>query len=253
MGKPEHMTRRVVKKVAYEAAVSSYPSASRRLAHEAELEVSVAECARVADQYGPRLDAMQRQREEAWTRPHPEEAPPAVGEFPAQRLVVEADATAVLTVSREEHKMVYCGTAFAREDRLTKETSTPRPRITTRRYTGSEDFEDFRDRWKALAERMGALRAALTAFIGDGAACLWLLAKELFPNAVLIQDFWHVCEHLQEIIKEVYGESEQAREIYEKWETALWESRLEDILADLEAEKKRRRGKKRHRIEQEIR
>ena len=165
---------------------------------------------------------------------------------------MEADATAVLTVKDEDHKMVYCGTAFALEDRLTKETSTPRPMITTRRYAGSDDFEDFKDRLKALGKRMGSVRAAMIAFIGDGAACLWLLAKELFPNAVLIQDFWHVCEHLENIIKELYGESEHAKEMYRKWKTALWESRLDDILADLEREKKRRRGKKRDRIEQEI-
>lgn len=248
----EQMTRRVVKKVAYEVAESSYPKASRKLEHQAELEVSVAECARVADQYGPRLDAMQREREEGWAKPYTEESPPAAPEFQAQRLVVEADATAVLTVSGEEHKMVYCATAFALEDRLKKETSTPRPMITTRRYTGSYDFEDFRDRFKALGKRMGAVRAARTAFIGDGAACLWNLAKELFPGAVLIQDFWHVCEHLENILKELYGESEHAKELYEKWKTALWESRLDDILAALEAEKKPRRGKKRERIEQEM-
>jgi len=248
----EHMTRRVVKKVAYEDSVSSYPSASKKLAHQAELEVSVAECARVADQYGPQLDAMQREREEAWARPYTEENPPAAPEFQAQRLVIEADATAVLTVSSEEHKMVYCGTAFALEDRLTKGTSTPRPMIATRRYTGSCDFEDFKDRLKALGKRMGWVRAALMAFIGDGAACLWLLAKELFPHAVLIQDFWHVCEHLKAIIKELYGESLRADQMFAKWKSALWESRLDDILADLESEKKRRRGKKRDRIEQEM-
>lgn len=248
----EQMTRGVVKKVAYEVSGSSYPSASKKLAHQAELEVSVAECARVADQYGPQLEVMQREREEAWVRPYTEENPPAAPEFQAQRLVVEADATVVLTVSSEEHKMVYCGTAFALEDRLKKGTSTPRPMIVTRRYAGSDDFEDFKDRLKALGKRMGAVRAAMMAFIGDGAACLWLLAKELFPNAVLIQDFWHVCEHLENIINELYGESEHAKEIYTKWKTALWESRLDDILADLEREKKGRRGKKRERIEQEM-
>jgi len=89
----EHMTRRVVKKVAYEVSGSSCPSASKKLAHQAELEVSVAECARVADQYGPRLDAMQREREEDWVRPYTDESPPAAPEFQAQRLVVEADGS----------------------------------------------------------------------------------------------------------------------------------------------------------------
>ena len=248
----ERMTRKVVKKVAYEDAVSSYPSASKNLAHQAELEVSPAECARVADQYGPQLEARQRAREEAWARPYTEESPPAAPEIGAQRLVVEADATAVLTVAGEEHKMVYCATAFALEERLGRDESTSRPMIATRRYAAGADFEDFKGRLKALGKRMGAVRAQAMAFIGDGAAWLWLLAKELFPGAVLIQDFWHVCEHLKALIKELYGESEEAGTTYERWKAALWESRLGDILAELEIEKKKRRGKMRERIEGEM-
>lgn len=251
-GGHEHMTRRMVKKVAYEVSDTSYPKTPEKLEHQAGLTVSAAECARVANQWGPRLEALQREREAAWVRPYTEEAPPAAPEFQTQRLVVEADAAAVLTVQDEEHKMVYCATAFGLEDRLTKETSTPRPMIATRRYAGSEDFEDFEGRLKALAHRMGLVRTTLMAFIGDGAACLWNLAHRLFPFAVLIQDFWHVCEHLKAILQELYGETAPADALYEKWKTALWESRLDDILSDLEREKKRRRGKTRDRIEQEM-
>jgi hypothetical protein len=248
----EQLTLRTVKKVAYEGAGSSFPQSAKKLEHQAEISVSPAECARVATQYGTRLDAIQREREAAWVRPVGEGEGPAAPEIQAERLVIEADATAVLTVAGEEHKMVYCGTAFAAEDRVKKETATARPMIATRRYTAAADFEDFRDRLKALARRMGVARTMLMAFIGDGAACLWLLARDLFPHAVFIQDFWHVCEHLKELIRELFREGEAADALYEKWKTALWESRLDDILADLESEKKRRRGAKRERIEREI-
>jgi hypothetical protein len=252
LGAHEQLTRRAVKKVAYEVADSSFPQSAKKLEHQAELCVSTAECARVATQYGTQLDAMQREREAGWMRPVGEGDGPAPPELKAERLVVEADATAVLTVKGEDHKMVYCGTAFALEDRVRKETATARPMIATRRYTAAADFEDFRDRLKALAKRMGVVRTMLIAFIGDGAPCLWLLAKDLFPHAVFIQDYWHVCEHLKKLIGDLFGAGDEADALYSKWKTALWESRLDAVLADLEAEKKRRRGAKRDRIEREI-
>jgi hypothetical protein len=252
LGPHEQLTGRAVKKVAYEVADSSFPQSAKKIEHQAEICVSTAECARIAEQHGTRLDALQREREAAWVRPVGEGEGPAAPEIQAERLVVEADAAAVLTVAGEEHKMVYCATAFALEDRVTKETATARPMLARRRYTASADFEDFHGRLKALACRMGVARTMLIAFIGDGAACLWLLARDLFPRAVFIQDFWHVCEHLKELIRDLFGEGGVADALYEKWKTALWESRLDDILADLESEQKRRRGSKRERIEHEM-
>jgi hypothetical protein len=254
MGPHERMTRRTVKKVAWAGAKHSFAEASKDLQHQAGVEVSVAECARVAGEYGPRLDAMQREREKAWTAPWTPETKRAEPEKTVEQLVIEADATSVLTRADEEHKMVYCATAFDGKGRLKKGPPHERPMIVERRYSASGvEFEDFEERLKALAARMGVVRTALMAFIGDGAACLWLLAKRLFPHAVLIQDYWHVCEHLAKLVKELFGETERANQTVAKWKTALWESRLDEILADLEAEKRRRRGKKRERIEEEIR
>ena len=254
MGPHEQMTRRTVKKVTYAAAAQgSFPAAAKDLEHQAGLQVSVAECARAATEYGVKFDAMQRKREAEWTAPVSGESGPAEPEIQAKKLVVEADATSVLTVAGEEHKMVYCATAFDTEDRLKKGPPHERPLLARRRYSGSGvDFEDFEVRLKALAARMGVVRRLSMAFIGDGAAPLWALAKRLFPWAVLIQDFWHVCEHLAQVAKDLFGDTEGAKQWAEKWKTALWESRLDEILADLEKEKKRRRGKTRDRIEAEI-
>jgi hypothetical protein len=253
MGAHERMTRRTVKKVAWAAAHHSFPQAPKDLEHQAGLQVSTAECARVAAEYGKRLDAMQREREAAWTAPYTPGKRRAEPEKTVDRLVVEADATSVLTGAGEEHKMVYCATAFDTKDCLKKGPPHERPMIVERRYSASGvDFEDFEERLKALRARMGVMRGILMAFIGDGAPCLWLLAKRLFPSAVLIQDYWHVCEHLATLVKDLFGTSNRATQIIAKWKTALWDSRLDEILADLETEKKQRRGKKRERVEEEI-
>lgn len=240
------MTHRVVKKIAYAVAQASYPQSSKNLAHQAEIEVSAAECARVAEQYGKRLDEIQREREEdstaQWTP-----------EYYPEKLVIEADATTVLTVPEEEHKMVYCATAFDADDRLKKEPPSDRPMIVKRQYCASGvDFDDFKDRFNAFLHRMGLAYVAMVAFVGDGAPCLWNMIKELVPNAVLIQDFWHVFERLEKLIKEICGDSERAKSLSLKWKTALHASQLDVILNDLEAEKKKRRGRKRKLIEAEI-
>jgi hypothetical protein len=239
--------------VAWAAAHHSFPQAPKDLEHQAGLQVSGAECARVAAEYGKRLDAMQREREATWTAPYTSGKKRAEPEKTVDRLVVEADATSVLTGAGEEHKMVYCATAFDAKDRLKKGPPHKRPMIVERRYSASGvDFEDFEERLKALRARMGVMRRIPMAFIGDGAPCLWLLAKRLLPYAVLIQDYWHVCEHLATLVKDLFGAGKRGTQIIAKWKAALWDSRLDEILADLQTEKKRRRGKKRQRVEEEI-
>ena len=69
---------------------------------------------------------------------------------------------------------------------------------------------------------------------------------------MLIQDFWHVCQHLAQLIAELYGDAEEARALLEQWREALREGRLDEILKRLDQERKRRRGAKRERLEKEI-
>jgi len=253
LGPHEKMTRCVVKKVAYEVAQASHPQASKNLAHQAELDVSSAECARVAEQYGKIFDKLQREREKDWVAPWTLEKPSAPPERYPEGLIIEADATTVLTVSGEENKMVYCATAFDADDRVKKEPPSERPMIVERQYCASGvDFEDFRERFKAFVQRMGVSYAGMVVFIGDGAPCLWNLFNELLPNAVLIQDFWHVLERLKDLVKEIWGKAGVAKGLARKWGDALRASQLDVILNDLEVEKKRRRGKKRKLIETEI-
>ena len=244
----ERMTHRVIKKVAYETSRSSHPEAAMALEHQAGIKVSQAECFRISQQYGRLIEQMIREKEASWNAPYGSNIERIGPEFIPDYLVIEADATAVLTVSGEEHKMVYNGTAFDLSCRLKGEEQ--RPEISERKYCASGgSFEEFVESLKALANRMGYGYANRVAFIGDGAPSLWKMAKDLFPNAVLIQDIWHVKEHLFNLGKEIYGES--------KAETAVWiellkEGKVDAIIKILDQERKIRRGRKRKRLEEEI-
>ena len=250
----ERMTLRVIRKVAYEVAHASFPEAEKHLLEQNGLAVSASECQRVSLQYGGKLDALQREREAAWTAPWSETERPAAPERTPRRLVVQADATSALTRAGEGNKMVYCATAFAMEQRVTP-TKGVRPMIGERRYTASGlSGEDFTERLRALADRMAAHRAETVAFVGDGAPCLWAMAREVLPqNTVLIQDYWHVCEHLSDAAALVHPrDGERARQWAGELKSMLWNGQVQEIMDRLRQSSKGLRGERRKGLEGEI-
>jgi hypothetical protein len=248
----DQMTLSVVKKIAYEVSHASFPEAVQNLRHQFGMEVSVSECHRVAQQWGPRLDALQRKREADWLAPWSDNLRPAPAELSPKRVVLEADATSALTGRDEEHKMVYCATGFGLESRVTK--GRERKMLVERRYSASGvDFDDFVERFRALAARLNAHASQAVAFVGDGAACLWRMAEEYLPKGtVMIQDYWHVAQHLENAARIVHGESEETSLSAERWKSQLWESRLEELLVDLRRRARALRGKHRRELESEI-
>jgi len=250
----ERMTRRVIRTVAYEVAHASFPEAEKHLREQNGLEVSASECQRVSIQYGGKLDELQRQREAAWTAPWTEKDRPAPPERTPRRLVVEADATRALTRQGEENKMVYCATAFAMEERVTPAEGV-RPMIGERRYTASGvGAKDFEGRLKALADRMNAHRAQAVAFVGDGAPCLWAMAREVLPrNTMLIQDYGHVCQHLSAAAALIHPtDAERTAQLAAALKGLLWNGRVEQIILRLGQSAKNLRGERRKGVEREI-
>lgn len=240
-------TSDVERKAAYAAALSPFVDGSAALLELASLEVSSSEVDRIAQEHGVVLDGRQRRDEEIWRRPVDplRETPPP--EILCKRLVIQGDATSVLTVSGEEHKSVYCGTVFALEGRG---KSGNRPFISQRLYTASaENMEDFSERLKALAWR-GGMRRAQVAFLGDGAPCLWKWAEEnLPPGTLFIQDFWHVCERLAKLAQLLFPDAwEKTFKEWKKWLRKSKTSRLLRTLRNLHAQ---RRGQTREAVGQE--
>lgn len=245
------LTPTLLRKTAWFAARSSYNEASQDLKEALDVDVSPAEFARVAQEEGRRFDQLQRAEDQSWLRSASPQTPARAPELECKRLVVQADATCVLTVRDEEHKSAYCGKAFGLEHRIRKDASN-RPMITDARYTASGvNMEDFGHKLKALANRCGLRRAKAVAFMGDGAACFWKWAQAHMPkDTVLIQDFWHVCEHLAALAQELFGQA--WRERFTRWKEWLRRSGADTIIAELKGLLPKRRGRVRKRLEAEI-
>lgn len=239
----------VERKTAFAAAFSPFLEASGALLELADLEVSASEVDRIGQEHGAVLDALQREEEEIWRAPMDPLRQRPAPQISCQRLVIEADATSVLTVAGEEHKSVYCGTLFGLEARG---KSGDRPFISERLYTASaENMEDFSDRLKALAWR-GGMRGARVAFVGDGARCLWKWAEENLPEGtVFIQDFWHVCERLAKLAQLLFPEGVW-RKTFERWKGKLRAGKFKSLLKTLRALRSQRRGKARQGLEEEL-
>ncbi len=241
-------TAGVERKTSFAAAFSPFEEASQALLELADLEVSSSEVDRIAQEHGAVVDALQREDEEVWRAPMDplREAPEP--EISCERLVIEADATTVLTVAEEEHKSVYCGTVFGLEARG---KSGDRPFIAERLYTASaENMEDFSERLKALAWR-GGMRTAQVAFIGDGARCLWKWAEENLPDGtVFIQDFWHVCERLAGLAQLL--SPDDWHKTFVRWKGQLRKGRITSLLKTLGNLHAASRGKARQGLEEEI-
>lgn len=103
----------------------------------------------------------------------------------------------------------------------------PSVRQETIRYVaGRHNAEDFGRRLYALATQSGIYQKDIDTqeivFIGDGAAWIWKLCEDYFPNAVQIVDYMHAKSHLFDIAKLVSEDTET--EVSKAWikETELF-------------------------------
>ena len=69
---------------------------------------------------------------------------------------------------------------------------------------------EFAQRVEREAQRRGFEQVARQVVIGDGAAWIWNLAADLFPQALQIVDRYHVKEHLSQVAKALYGQETAA-------------------------------------------
>lgn len=81
------------------------------------------------------------------------------------------------------------------------------------RYVASrQDAAHFGKALYELATNSGIYQEAIdtqeVVFIGDGAAWIWNLADEYFPNAIEIVDYMHAKSHLYDVAKHTFGEDQ---------------------------------------------
>lgn len=94
-----------------------------------------------------------------------------------------------------------------------------------------------------LARSVGYANAPHRAFIADGAPWLWNLARQLFGSAVQILDWYHLAEHVHDAAKKLFGEGNVQVDVWAKQvKDALWEGKLGEALAAIQAERTRVRS-----------
>src|SRR5437899_746203 len=145
---------------------------------------------------------------------------PAVAGDPIPILYVQMDGTGVPVVKKEtlgrqgktegqpaHTREVKLGCVFT-QTRWDKQGYPIRDRDSTT-YTGAiETAEEFGRRLFLEAWTRGWGRALLRVVMGDGAEWIWNLAALHFPGAILIVDLYHARQHLWEVARRLYPDSE---------------------------------------------
>jgi Uncharacterised protein family (UPF0236) len=75
-----------------------------------------------------------------------------------------------------------------------------------------------------LAQKSGLERAEQVVILGDGAAWIWRLVAEHFPQAIQILDLYHAQEHLWKVANAVYGSGTS--------QGAVWAKAVGDLLSE---------------------
>jgi hypothetical protein len=216
------------------AAREGYEAASEDLKALAAIRIEGRQIQRLVNHIGPWVAAQLKE-------PSPTATKDAA---PIPVFYVEVDGTGVPMVPEElvERKGKQPdGSAKTREVKLgcaftqtkTDEQGQPMRDHQSTTYVGSFDSaEEFGAQIRAEACRRGIARAKKIAFIGDGAAWVWELARVNFPLAILILDFFHMMEYLHAICQGLYGkESAWAQRMKEQWRKMLEEDQVDEVIA----------------------
>ena len=140
----------------------------------------------------------------------------------------------------ERWHWVYTGTCFRLDQR--GQTAGGRPVITERGFVATRaGLDALREQLHAEALRRGLGQAAGALVIGDGAAWIWRLADDRWPQARQRLDCYHAIQHLVAVGRALFGE-DKAR--FKTWLKPLVKQlkhdsslkvirQLEEILASL--------------------
>ena len=101
---------------------------------------------------------------------------------------------------------------------------------------GIEHADEFFPRVWVEMRRRGVNRTSQKyVFLGDGARWIWDRVADIAPgNSVFILDFFHACEHVGDICKELYGEgSDACRQQFERWRSILLNGGVQTFVEEV--------------------
>jgi len=106
--------------------------------------------------------------------------------------------------------------------------------LQTKNITYATDQQDAESFGK-LVWATGCQRAvdsyAEIVFIADGAAWIWRLVEQYYPNAIQIVDWYHACEYLAPVAQAAFPDDRQAADDWlEQTREDLWQGRIPEVL-----------------------
>ena len=108
------------------------------------------------------------------------------------------------------------------------------PRSTT--YLGNfARCDDFGLLVRQAALERGLAQAQQVIFLGDGAPWVWEIARTCFPQAAQVLDYYHASEHVVSLAKAVYADPGSAHNWAIRWQSLLYDSQLDVLLAEVRA------------------
>lgn len=102
--------------------------------------------------------------------------------------------------------------------------------------TDQQDAESFGKLVWATGCQREAESYAEIVFIADGAAWIWHLVEQYYPNAIQIVDWYHACAYLAPIAQAAFPNDPQANQTWlEQTREDLWQGRIQAVLAACQA------------------
>lgn len=216
---------RVRDKIARVAAMAPFGRGAGELKALCGVDVSAKTFERVAELVGKRIEA-----EVSSTEKHILSGLAQIPDVAPERLYVTIDgATVPMVGSWKESKVGAVYETFV--DKEGKVQARDIEHVAT-----MGDSEAIGDRVYSLAFRRGVERAGQVVVLADGGRWIWKQARENFPEAVQILDFYHASEHLAEIARARYGsEGPKANRWLGKRKTDFLEGRFERAMKSIKA------------------
>lgn len=100
-------------------------------------------------------------------------------------------------------------------------------------WASFESSETFGVRVRQAALNRGMAEASTVIYLGDGAAWVWETARTCFPQAVQILDYFHASQHVVALAKAVYADPGTANNWAIRWQSLLYDSELDTLLAEV--------------------
>jgi hypothetical protein len=169
--------------------------------------------------------------------------------FPARKkkgiLYIEADGATLNTRSKDEDGSSWrenkLGILFSTDNiyTWTNHKGEKQRQINKREYIAYfGSISEFKKHLFSCALKNGYGKYEKTILIGDGATWIRNMHEELFPDALQIFDYYHLCENVNKFAKHLFGtQTSQCSEWANQICTLLKKSKWDDVLNDLKNRK----------------